>query len=145
MNFTSWPWNRRKSSGAAAHLATGKWGENQARRFLKAKGYRLLGRRVRVGRHDELDLVMRNDEVLVFVEVKTRRTEDFGRPASAVDRAKRRKLTRAAMRYMQQLRHKPPHFRFDIIEVVGDKSSGSPEIRHIENAFPAEGTYRVQW
>jgi len=59
---------------------TGIWGENQAEEFLKAKGYKILGQRVRIGDRDELDLVARDGKILVFVEVKTRGSQDFGRP-----------------------------------------------------------------
>ncbi|MFH0908031.1 MAG: YraN family protein [bacterium] len=126
-----------------AHLRTGEWGEAQAEKFLRARGFKIVGRRVRVGRRDELDLVVRNDMVLVFVEVKTRRSEDFGRAASAVDRAKKRNLSRAAVRYVKRLREKPPYVRFDIVEVVGQQDRGTPEIRHIENAFSMSDPYRI--
>ncbi len=92
-----WPWKKRE----AGHLRAGRWGERQARRMLAAKGYRILGRRVRVGRRGELDIVARNGDTLVFVEVKTRRNEDFGRPIDAVDRAKQRRLSRAALGYLR--------------------------------------------
>jgi len=135
----------------APHLRTGLEGEKQAERFLKKAGFKILGRRVRVGR-DELDLIVRQqsshkalprhgDETLVFVEVKTRAGEDFGRPAAAVNRAKRRKLSRAAIRFLKKRKMRPPYIRFDIVEVVGDP----PEIRHIKNAFPLEGGYRIWW
>jgi putative endonuclease len=129
----------------APHLRTGQWGEQQARKALRKKGYRILGHRVRVGRRDELDLVARDGEVLVFVEVKTRASEDFGRPRSAVNRAKRAKLSRAATRYLKRLRERPPYFRFDVVEVVGRQDEGTPEVRHIENAFTLDPRYRVRW
>ena len=120
----------------------GQWGEQQAERLLKTKRFRILGRRVRVGPRDELDLVARSgDDTLVFVEVKTRNREDFGRPSDAVDRAKRRTLSRAAMRYIQRLKTPPPFFRFDIVEVIGSMDDPHPEIRHVENAFPLDRRY----
>lgn len=128
-----------------AHLRAGEWGEQQAERLLRSKGWTILGRRVRVGRRDELDLVARAGGVLVFVEVKTRRAEDFGRPFSAVDRAKRRCLSRAAYGYLRALRERPEYFRFDVVEVVGEPGGAEPVIRHIENAFQLEGGYRLPW
>ena len=125
------------------HIRQGLWGERVAARTLKQKGHRILGRRVRVGRRDELDLVTRDGDTLVFVEVKTRRSEDFARPAEAVDRAKRHALSRAAVRYVQRLRQRPPYIRFDVVEVVGREGEGKPSVRHIENAFNLDSSYRV--
>jgi len=121
----------------------GLWGEEEAERALAAKGLRILGRRVRVGRRDEIDLIARTGRTLVFVEVKTRRSEAFGRPASFVNAAKRRHLSRAATRYVARLRERPDYVRFDIVEVVGEPGM-TPEIRHIENAFALEGGYRLR-
>jgi len=123
------------------HLSSGKWGEKQAERFLRRNRYRILGRRVRVGARDEIDLVARKQKTLVFVEVKTRRSETFGRPVSAVDRSKRRVLSRAAVRYLARLRFRPVCFRFDVVEVIGSPDSKDPVIRHIENAFPLDSRY----
>lgn len=134
----------RKDEGPA-HLVSGTWGEKQAERFLKKQGYKILGRRVRVGRRDELDLVARHDDALVFVEVKTRRSVAHGRPIEAVNRAKRLHLSRAAIRYMKELRQKPTFFRFDVVEVVGEPGAGVPDIRLIRNAFPLDKRYRFPW
>ena len=137
-----WPWQKKQEP---AHLRAGVWGEQLAERMLAGKGYRILGRRVRVGTRDELDLVARHGEVLVFVEVKTRGAEDFGRPLSSVDRAKRHALSRAAIRYLKKLRQRPDYFRFDVVEVVGKPGVGEPVIRHIESAFTLDPQYRVPW
>lgn len=122
---------------------SGQWGERQAERLLKHKGYRILGRRVRVGVRDELDLVARDGDVLVFVEVKTRKNEDFGRPISSVDRKKRHTLSRAAVRYLKALKSPAVCFRFDVVEVIGSAGEQDPRVRHIENAFHLESRYRV--
>ncbi len=128
-------------SPEAAHLETGRRGEKQAEKFLKKAGFKILGRRVRCGKHDEIDLIARQGDTLVFVEVKTRRNEDRGRPAAAVGRDKRRRLSRAAVTFLQRRRLRPPYIRFDIIEVIENPA----EIRHIENAFQLEGGYRIWW
>jgi len=128
----------------APHLRTGRRGEALAEKFLKKAGFKILGRRVRVGR-DELDLIARQEDTLVFVEVKTRAGEDFGRPAAAVNRAKRRNLSRAAIRFLKKRKLRPPTIRFDVVEVIGAPDDGKPEIRHIQNAFTFEGGYRIWW
>ena len=122
------------------HLKSGEWGEKKAEQFLRRKGYRIIGRRVRIGKRDEIDLVARTSRELIFVEVKTRRTEAFGRPAAAVNRNKRRTLCRAAVRYLAAVRFRPTCFRFDVVEVVGLPGE-DPVIRHIENAFPLDSRY----
>ena len=96
----NWPWPlslfRKPAKSRPASQRTGAWGEDLAARLLQRKGYRILGRNVRFGSRCELDLVARSPapETLVFIEVKTRRSEIFGRPMVAVNRAKRRTLRR---------------------------------------------------
>ena len=126
------------------HLKTGLWGEDQAAVFLEKKGYKVLSRRFRVTARDEFDLITRFGETLVFVEVKTRKTELFGRPATAVDRAKRHHLSRAAVRYLQRVKQ-PVNFRFDVVEVVGENDGPEPVIRHIESAFTLDRCYVLPW
>ncbi len=129
----------------AAHLKSGRWGEERAVRFLKKHGYKIHGQRVRVGRHDELDAIAEHNGVLVFIEVKTRRTEEFGRPFSAVNQSKRKRLSRAAVGYLKTRKLQPDYIRFDVVEVVGEPGGEPPEIRHIENAFPLDSHYRLWW
>ncbi|HNX52161.1 MAG TPA: YraN family protein [Pontiellaceae bacterium] len=124
----------------APHLRTGRRGEDQAEKFLKKAGLKIIARNVRIGA-DELDLIAQQGDTLIFVEVKTRANEDFGRPFTAVNRAKRRKLSRAAIHFLKKRKLRPPYIRFDVIEVVGEK----PEIRHIQNAFTLEGGCRIWW
>jgi len=125
----------------ARHLDTGIWGEKVAARFLKRKGMKIIGRRVRVTARDELDLVARDEGVLVFVEVKTRGTEEFGRPLNAVNRRKRQVLSRAAVRYLARLRDPDVNFRFDIVEVIGGEGDPNAEVRHVQNAFLLDRRY----
>ena len=122
--------------------AAGRWGEDVAADFLVRAGYRILGRRVRPDRRDEIDLVVRRDESLVFVEVKARASEMFGRPLDAVNAAKRKALNRAAVRYLQQLNFPKLYYRFDTIEVSGSEGT-EPVVRHTENAFPFDRRYML--
>lgn len=145
----NWPWPlslfRKPAKSRPASQRTGAWGEDLAARLLQRKGYRILGRNVRFGSRCELDLVARSPapETLVFIEVKTRRSETFGRPMVAVNRAKRRALGRAAHRYLRRLKVRPPRIRFDVVEVIGLPAGDPPVIRHIENAFSPGPGYRV--
>jgi len=133
------------NSREASHLKTGRWGERQALRFLRKLHYKVRGQRVRVGRHDELDIVAEHSGILVFVEVKTRRNENLGRPFAAVNQAKRKHLSRAAVTYLKKNKLRPDHIRFDVVEVIGEPGGQPPEIRHLENAFPLDSAYRLWW
>ena len=144
-----WPFSlfrKNKDPRPQTHRA-GAWGEQLAADFLKKNGYQILGKNVRFGSRCELDIVARSPSphALVFVEVKTRGTEDYGRPMSAVDRGKRRSLGRAALRYLHRIKAKPTHIRFDVVEVVGSPDGEPPVIRHIENAFSLGPGYRLPW
>lgn len=129
----------------AEHIDTGIWGEKQAEKYLKREKYRILGRRVRIGGRDEFDIIARDGRTLVFVEVKTRGSELFGRPAVAVDSKKRHVLSRGAVRYLKKLKKKPAFFRFDIIEVIGTPTGSDVNIRHIKNAFTLDKCYALPY
>ncbi|OGV57956.1 MAG: YraN family protein [Lentisphaerae bacterium RIFOXYA12_FULL_48_11] len=124
---------------------TGIWGEQKAEEFLKSKGYKILGKRVRIGDRDEIDLVARDGDVLVFVEVKTRNSQDFGRPLTAVDKNKRHVMSRAAVRYLKQIKCPRVNFRFDVVEVVGSTDGMDPLLNHIENAFTLDRRYSLPY
>ena len=136
-----WPFRKKEDPRNATAAQVGLWGEDVAARTLCAKGYRILGRRVRIGLRDELDIVARDGEVLVFVEVKTRRGESFGRPVTAVDRGKRHAMSRAAVRYLKKLKDPRVAFRFDVVEVVGSPGDSEPVVRHMTNVFTLDRRY----
>jgi putative endonuclease len=119
----------------------GAWGEEQAVIFLKKAGYSIIGRNVRPNRRDEIDIIARKGDFLVFVEVKTRRREDYGRPLRAVDRDKRHALNRAAAAYLRKAGYPKMYYRFDVIEVLGQPEDGEPLIRHLEEVFHFEKRY----
>ena len=87
-----------------------------------------------------MDIVCRDADVLTFIEVKTRTTLDFGRPASAVNKGKQRLIIRGAMAWLRLLNHPDINFRFDIVEVVA-KDGEVPEINLIKNAFQTPSNY----
>ena len=117
----------------APHLRTGASGEEAARVWLEAKGYRTAEKNYR-RKAGEIDLVMQDGDTLVFVEVKTRSgglNGRFGTPGEAVNATKQAKLLRAAGQYLLKFGTRPPACRFDVVEV--DAATGA--IRHIPDAF----------
>jgi len=85
--------------------------------FLRCRGYRVLYRNYWTAR-GEIDLICRCGELLVFVEVRTRSSEEFGRPAESIDAAKQESVRHAARRYLELLRREDLLYRFDVVEVV---------------------------
>ncbi|MBM4147971.1 MAG: YraN family protein [Lentisphaerae bacterium] len=124
---------------------SGLWGEEVAARMLAGIGFKVLGKRVRVGVRDEIDILARDGDALVFVEVKTRASRMFGRPASSVNRHKRHVLSRAAARYLKSRKFPRVFFRFDVVEVVGRPGDDAPEVNHIRNAFQMDPRYRLPY
>ncbi len=122
------------------HLRAGRLGERAARKHLRRSGLKFLTANFRTKR-GEIDLVCRDGDCLVFVEVKTRSSEEWSRPAAAVDRARRQRLMRAALDYLRLLHRPPVKLRFDIVEVLLD-AGAVREIRHLPNSFPMEKPYR---
>lgn len=129
-----------RASPEPEHLRRGRLGERAARRHLRRLGLKFLTANFRSPR-GEIDLVFRDDDCLVFVEVKTRSSEDWTRPAAAVNAAKRRRLSLAALDYLKLLDNPPVRVRFDIVEVL--LADGAVrEIRHLPNTFALTAPYR---
>ncbi|MDP3447858.1 MAG: YraN family protein [Eubacteriales bacterium] len=112
--------------------AVGRGGEARAEAYLAERGYKLLRRNYRSGPR-EIDLIMQDGDVLVFVEVKARSKTRYGTPGEFVTPAKRRLLTRAAEAYLMEEGLLDVPARFDVVEIY----LGTDKIRHIENAFDA--------
>jgi putative endonuclease len=112
----------------AAHNELGKWGEDIAATFLEEKGFQIIERNWKSGHHD-LDIVAKEGNALVIVEVKTRRNRLFGNPEEAIDYKKRNSLQSAINHYVKTHRF-GSSVRFDIISIVGTIGS-KPEIDHI--------------
>ncbi len=114
----------------------GNNGEDIALVFLVEKGYELVQRNYRV-RSGELDLVMRDGDCLVFVEVRCKTRIAHGTPLETVNFAKRRQIERTARHYLHRYKiDESVHCRFDVIGIVMPANS-PPVIEHIENAFNA--------
>ncbi|HYZ93644.1 MAG TPA: YraN family protein [Actinomycetota bacterium] len=116
-----------------ARQVVGSLGEQAASVSLTDQGYRILHRNYRC-RGGELDIVCERNGTLVFCEVKTRTSSQFGLPEEAVTIPKRRRLRRLALEYLQREGRRARTLRFDVISVfMTDGRVG--ELRHIVNAF----------
>lgn len=115
----------------------GRAGETEAERRLRREGYRILARnhRTRLG---ELDLVAESGGVLVFVEVKSRRTGAYGEGIHAVDARKQARMIRLAAQYLARHRLHDRCCRFDVIVCEGDLEHPLA-IEHVQNAFEVPG------
>ena len=124
----------------APHIVLGRLGEKLAARHLKRHRHKVLYRNFRAPHGGEVDIVCRDKRhnELVFIEVKTRTREEFGRPFDAVDQKKRRLILRGAMTWLKMLDMPDITFRFDVVEIV---MTEPPEIRHLENAFQLPDNY----
>lgn len=128
-----------KSKRLPKHLRLGARGEKMAARFLRKNGFKILYRNFRTKRGGEIDIVCRDGETLVFVEVKTRSSTKFGNPADAVNAEKQRLITRGAQAWLRLLAYPEVNFRFDILEIVvseaHDSGDGKPRFNLIRDAF----------
>lgn len=148
-------WQRLKAIAATdepEHLRRGRLGERAAKAFLQKQGMKFLTANFRSSR-GEIDLIFRagglageifagdGTDCLVFVEVKTRSSEAWGRPAAAVNARKKRLLSQAAMDYLRLLKDPRVKIRFDIVEVL--LADGAVrEVRHLPNTFSLSPPYR---
>lgn len=122
------------------HLRRGELGERAAKKHLQQLGLKFLAANFR-SKRGEIDLIFRDDDCLVFVEVKTRSSEGWTRPAAAVDRRKKRLLSQTALDYLRLLKNPQVKFRFDIVEVLLANSEVQ-EVRHLVNTFTLTKPYR---
>jgi putative endonuclease len=122
------------------HLRRGELGERAAKKFLQQAGLKFLAANFRSAR-GEIDLIFRDNDCLAFVEVKTRSSEEWTRPAAAVNARKRRLLSQTALDYLKLLKNPPVKIRFDIVEVLL-RDGDAREIRHLPNTFSMSKPYR---
>ena len=154
MDFLSKIKNRFLAKEEPEHLRRGRLGEQAAKEYLQKKGLKFLVANFRSER-GEIDLIFRESskfqavsfftgnatDCLVFVEVKTRSSERWTRPAAAVNARKKRLLSQAAMDYLRLLKDPRVKIRFDIVEVL--LADGTVrEVRHLPNTFSLSPPYR---
>ena len=146
------------------HLRRGKLGEHAAKKYLQGRGMKFLAANFR-SKRGEIDLIFRADDpptsanirnsltakslkftrnetdCLVFVEVKTRSSEAWTRPAAFVNARKRRRLSQCALDYLRLLKNPPLKIRFDVVEVLLHNGTVA-EVRHLPNTFGLSAPYR---
>lgn len=116
-------------------IKTGALGESLAVKFLLSKGYEVIETNVRLLKLGEIDIVAKEKETIVFVEVKTRRSLDFGLPQEAVTYKKQEKIKRCAYAYLKKINKANSFFRFDVIAIQMGKENNENKVEHIINAF----------
>ncbi|MCC6540075.1 MAG: YraN family protein [Bryobacterales bacterium] len=127
-----WRSRARRRVLAPGH-ALGRDGEDAAHRFLQAAGLIVVARNYAPpGGTAEVDLVAHDAGTLVFVEVKTRATDEFGAPERAIDSEKRAKIRRAARQYVRRAGHDPALVRFDTISIV---MTPERRLEHVRDAW----------
>ncbi|MEM9236671.1 MAG: YraN family protein [Verrucomicrobiota bacterium] len=112
----------------------GEMGERIARLWLMARGVKVLFRNFRAPHGGEVDIVAREGKQLLFTEVKTRTSTDYGRPYEAVDRKKQKLIRRGANEWLRLLGTRDIPWRYDVIEVIlidGEK----PKVNRVEDLF----------
>ena len=110
----------------------GQRSEDLAVKFLKKGGYKIVVRNYRIP-IGEIDIIARDRQSLVFVEVKARRTAKFGSPKAAVTYRKQRKISMVALAYLKETHQTQADARFDVVSI--DYSTDQPKLEIVKNAF----------
>ena len=128
----------KRSTDTHPNQERGALGEAAAAQHLKKSGLKILVKRYRC-RYGEIDLVARDKDTLVFIEVKTRESTEYGEPFHAVTEEKQKHFSRVALDYLRKLRNPRIPVRFDIVEVISD--GDLYECQHTPNAFSLSEPY----
>ena len=132
-------WWKSRDEGPLPHRH-GRLGERAAQKHLQKLGLKFLTANFNSGR-GEIDLIFRDADCLVFVEVKARSLGGWTRPAAAVNARKRLALTRCAFDYLRLLKNPAIKMRFDVVEVLLDDGD-VVEVRHLPNMFTLTAPFR---
>jgi len=109
----------------------GKWGEDTAAEYLTQRGYEIVARNVRTP-YGEIDIITRQSDITIFVEVKTRTSNKMGLPEESITLRKREHMLAAADHYAAE--HEIDHWQIDVIAIEG-KLGTTPKITYFENAL----------
>lgn len=123
----------RQAHALNATVAVGRKGEDLAHRYLQSAGFKIISRNYRPSAGDaEVDIVARDGDITVFIEVKTRTTDEYGAPDRAIGTEKQKNIVRAARAYVARAGIGWHQVRFDIVSIV---LSSPPSIIHQQDAF----------
>ncbi len=115
----------------------GNWGEEKALRHLMDQGYHLLACNWRT-REGEIDLVMEQDLTIVFIEVKTRKTDRFGSPEESITPGKQKRLRKTCLAYLQENDYENRDWRIDVVAIESARTGEITRLDHYENAVKDE-------
>ena len=118
------------------NLPVGEKGESIAAKYLRSKGYKILGRNVKLGPY-EIDIIVLKGDTTAFVEVKTRADDYFASPEESVDHKKREHIRRAARHYISRQDDPDMFYRFDVVAVVA-RENAAPQVTVYYDAFRDE-------
>ncbi len=118
-------------------ILIGKKGEDTAEKYLKKQGYRILGKNYK-SPSGEIDIIALDKGTLVFIEVKTRRSDEFGPPEISVTSTKRQKIIKSAFHFLSKKRIKDTPCRFDIVSITGSPDQKEKVVKIIKDAFEIE-------
>lgn len=114
--------------------ALGTWGEKTAKEYLQGQGYQILETNFRC-REGEIDIIARDGEYLVFVEVRTRKGSEFGTPEESITTAKKKKLISLAFVYLQNHSNLPSLWRFDVVAIELNQEGEITRLELIRDAI----------
>jgi len=129
-----------RSKELPEHIRRGRRGEKEACRFLRERGYKILYRNFKARGGGEIDIVCRDGDSLVFVEVKTRGSAEFGRPMEAIGREKQLRVSKGGLAWLRLLDNPDVVFRFDVVEILWPMG-GTPQCELIQDAFELSQPY----
>lgn len=123
-----------KENKQRGKISLGEYGEDFTCRFLKTKRYKIIERNYR-SLWGEIDIIAKDKDTLVFIEVKTRSSDRFGPPESSVTRTKQNRIRRIAEAYIKTSKYRNLCFRFDVVSILFDSKKNMVDFKLIQNAF----------
>lgn len=111
----------------------GKFGEEIAEKYLKKQRYKILEKNYHYSKYAEIDIIAKEKDTIVFVEVKTRSDLSFGHPFEAINKAKLQHIFQAGLFYLQNTNEKYKNYRIDVVAIIGKPEEKSPKIEHLKN------------